>query len=71
VIERVAWNPLRLGITTSIRIRSGSSRLAAYSRRPVFGGDGFMAELLDDAADAHQLRRRIVDDQNARHVVPP
>src|SRR5690606_3726711 len=28
VIERVAWKPLRFGITTSIRSRSGSSRLA-------------------------------------------
>src|SRR5690606_34034224 len=28
-IERVAWKPLRFGITTSMRIRSGSSRLAA------------------------------------------
>ena len=29
VIERVAWKPLRFGMTTSIRIRSGISRLAA------------------------------------------
>jgi hypothetical protein len=30
-----------------------------------------VAEFLDDAADAHQLRRRIVDDQDTGHAVFP
>ena len=36
----------------------------------VFGGERLVAELLDDAADAHQLGGRIVDDQDACHGVP-
>ena len=72
VIERVAWKPLRFGITTSIRIRSGNSRLADFNAGgAVFGGQRLVAEFFDDAADAHQLRRRIVDDQDASHVVFP
>ena len=72
LIERVAWKPLRFGMTTSISIRSGQFALADFhARGAVLGGDGLMAEFLDDAADAHQLRRRIVDDQDAGHLVFP
>jgi hypothetical protein len=36
----------------------------------VLCGDRGVAELLDDAGDAGDLRRRIVDDENACHGVP-
>src|SRR5690606_13023949 len=37
----------------------------------VLGRDRFVPELLDDAADAHQLRGRVVDDEDARHSDTP
>ena len=59
-------------MTTSIRIMSGSLALGRLDAGgAVFGGQRFVAEFFDDAADAHQLGGRIVDDQDARHWFSP
>src|SRR6187402_2927488 len=42
-----------------------------HALRAVLGRDGLMAQFLDDALDAQQLRRRIVDDQDTSHSLSP
>ena len=37
----------------------------------VFGGEGLVPQLLDDALDPHELGRRIVHDQDACHGASP
>jgi len=41
-----------------------------HARRAIGRGEDLMPQLLDDALYAQQLRRRVVDDQDACHGVP-
>ncbi len=55
---RVAWNPLRLGITTSISTRSDALGLGDFDAGgAVFGGQRLMPKLLDDTFDTQLLNR--------------
>jgi hypothetical protein len=42
-----------------------------HAFRAILGGEGFVPEFLDDAADPHELRRGVVNDQDARHRGSP